>query len=210
MAVVGAAGIPADLQAWGSLFRSLGSEGGRWVLVIAGLAVLLLIQLGPRAWNGRPRTDVADEQEDLPTSTAHGEREQATQDEAMPNQVRPPTPTPLPPVASSATPLPPTTVLSALGDARRDGELLLRAARNPLGGYATFGRQVDDATVRSWEANVKHVLRDDTSRLSLFTYAPLTPGSRFTVALVDNLTGQRRTKRLERRLGQLDKVIESY
>jgi hypothetical protein len=39
--VIGAAGIPSDLEAWGNAFDAVGSDLGRWILVGVGLAVVL-------------------------------------------------------------------------------------------------------------------------------------------------------------------------
>jgi len=46
--VIGAAGVPADVQAWGDLFAAIGSVAGQWVLIGVGLTALFVLQLVPR------------------------------------------------------------------------------------------------------------------------------------------------------------------
>lgn len=43
LTVVGASGIPDNLKAWGRLFAMIGSDLGRWLLVLGGLAILIWI-----------------------------------------------------------------------------------------------------------------------------------------------------------------------
>jgi hypothetical protein len=39
--VIGLVGVPAQIQQWGQLFALIGSEAGRWVMVVCGVALFL-------------------------------------------------------------------------------------------------------------------------------------------------------------------------
>lgn len=43
LAVVGAAGLPSDLENWGAAFQAIGSNLGRWILVIVGIGVVIAV-----------------------------------------------------------------------------------------------------------------------------------------------------------------------
>jgi hypothetical protein len=43
LAIVGLAGLPNDLENWGAAFQAIGSELGRWLLVIVGLGVIAAV-----------------------------------------------------------------------------------------------------------------------------------------------------------------------
>lgn len=68
VAIIGLAGVPGDVRAWGSFFSSLDSNLARWLLVLAGLTLLGAIQFLPRGRGAGERQP--DEQAGGSTATA--------------------------------------------------------------------------------------------------------------------------------------------
>ncbi len=98
---------------------------------------------------------------------------------------------------------------SALEVERREGYKMLNALR---GGPITtwrYGRIPRGADIDGWQGNIEHLLRDDPKSLHLFTWQPLGSGPRLSAigAAAVSPNGPK-IQRMERLLGQLEKVIE--
>lgn len=82
---------------------------------------------------------------------------------------------------------------------------LLRALQHPFRGYGLYGRRFDREDVNAWVGDVQHTLRDRPAELQLFNWEP--PMDTAT-NLLAAFTEEQSIRRMQRRLRQLDKVIE--
>ncbi len=133
------------------------------------------------------------------------EHQDATGDptRALPSAVEPlPPPVPQAPENGLA---PPDSLQGKLERTRQDGVKLLGGLRNPLHGYALYGRRFEGEDVSAWIAEVRDLLRDYPEYVALFHREPPIDQA---VTLLAMATGEHNVRRLQRRLRQLDKVIE--
>jgi hypothetical protein len=92
---------------------------------------------------------------------------------------------------------------------RREGRKLLKALRGNFFESWQYDRVPTADDVHGWRANVEHLLRDEGELLQLLRWQPLTRSMGISFHSVTNLiVGGPETRRLERLLEQLDKVIE--
>lgn len=103
---------------------------------------------------------------------------------------------------------PASPLVQTLQQHRSEGLRLLRALRDPLVVSATlYRRRFHGEDVASWIEDVRHTLREHKSDLALFDYEG--PPVEFFVTAMATLGGEH-VRRMERRLRQLDKVIERH
>jgi len=146
------------------------------------------------------------------SSAARRGRQEANRPGQPPPTTREPSPQPQP------SPSRPQSRRDALVKLREDGAKILAALRDPAYAIRTYGRIPTDEDVDSWEENVRDHLRDKGDLLKLFDYEPLEAqppsGSLKDLLTLKGLAAayarphERLVTRVERRLAQLDKVIE--
>jgi hypothetical protein len=96
----------------------------------------------------------------------------------------------------------------SLREEREQGAKLLAALRDPSGSLRVYGRGVNWQEADSWEANLRTLLKGD--EVKVFDYQPLReqPAQSLLQVLAKSLGNDAAIERMERRLLQLDKIIQ--
>lgn len=140
--VLGASGTPSDVENWGKVFAAVGSDGGRWLLVFLGLA-LVVVAVTPLLTRKRATPS------EMSSTPSPGQPASPTQR----NQPASPNVSPVKQVASAD---------AALDKLYTEGHRMFKASGWIAGANILYGSPPTEGEIDRWQGRVRRALPRST------------------------------------------------